>query len=214
MELEDEVESRVQAVTINFLDVHHRQTIFTIGQDINKNLSAQFLAQDLAFQTIPFTMTSPNPQSDPQTLTHITSLWSTLLPASPIYSFLLSDLAITHASKGLILARLTLSPTHLNSKSGLHGSVSATIIDAFGGLAIASTDLREKTGASVDLNVSYLGSAGLGDVIEIEGRAEKVGGSLAFTSVTIYKVKEGVRGDAIVMGRHTKFVRQPAARKE
>lgn len=159
-------------------------------------------------------MSAPTPQSDPQTQTHINSLWSTLLPASPIYSFLLSDLAITHASKGLILARLTLSPTHLNSKSGLHGSVSATIIDAFGGLAIASTDLREKTGASVDLNVSYLGSAGFGDVIEIEGRAEKVGGSLAFTSVTIYKVKEGVRGDAIVMGRHTKFVRQPAARKE
>lgn len=92
--------------------------------------------------------------------------------------------------------------------------MSATIIDAFGGLAIASTDLREKTGASVDLNVSYLGSAGLGDEIEIEGRAEKVGGSLAFTSVTLYKVKDGVRGDVIVMGRHTKFVRQPTVKKE
>jgi acyl-coenzyme A thioesterase 13 len=158
-------------------------------------------------------MSSPTPQSDPQTLTHITTLWSTLLPASPIYFHTLSTLRITHASLGLVLARLTISPVHLNSKSGLHGSVSATIIDAFGGLAIASTDLREKTGASVDLNVSYLGSAGAGDEIEIEGRAEKVGGSLAFTNVTLYKVKEGVRGDVIVIGRHTKFVRQPGVKK-
>lgn len=159
-------------------------------------------------------MSSPTPQSDPKILTHINNLWSTLLTTSPIYTFLLSTLSITHASPGLIHARLTLLPTHLNSKLGLHGAVSATIIDAFGGLAIASTDLREKTGASVDLNVSYLGSAGAGDEIEIEGRAEKVGGSLAFTTISLFTVKEGVRGDVIVMGRHTKFVRQPAARKK
>lgn len=62
--------------------------------------------------------------------------------------------------------------------------------------------------------MSYLGSAGAGDEIEIEGRAEKVGGSLAFTTISLFTVKEGVRGDVIVMGRHTKFVRQPAARKK
>ncbi|TID22301.1 thioesterase superfamily protein [Venturia nashicola] len=159
-------------------------------------------------------MSSPTLQSDSETFTHTTELWSKLLTASPIYSFVLRTIRITHASPGLVHARLTLSQEHLNSKAGLHGSVSATIIDAFGGLAIASTDLREKTGASVDLNVSYLGSAGQGDEIEIEGKAEKVGGSLAFTSVTLYKVKEGVRGDVIVMGRHTKFVRRPTVKKE
>ncbi|KAE9988509.1 hypothetical protein EG328_010548 [Venturia inaequalis] len=159
-------------------------------------------------------MSSPALQSDPETLTHITKLWSALFPASPIYNFILPSIRITHASPGLVHARLTLSKEHLNSKLGLHGAVSATIIDAFGGLAIASTDLREKTGASVDLNVSYLGSASQGDEIEIEGKAEKVGGSLAFTSVTLYKVKEEVRGSIIVMGRHTKFVRQPTVKKE
>ncbi|QDS78119.1 hypothetical protein FKW77_004310 [Venturia effusa] len=153
-------------------------------------------------------------QSNPDTLSHIEQLWSTLLPASPVYSFLLSGLRITHASPGLIHARLVLTKEHLNSKLGIHGSVSATIIDAFGGLAIASTDLREKTGASVDLNVSYLGSAGMGDEIEIEGKADKVGGSLAFTSVTLYKVKEGARDAVIVIGRHTKFVRQPTIKRE
>jgi acyl-coenzyme A thioesterase 13 len=156
---------------------------------------------------------SPIPQTDPTVLTHISSLWTTLLPASPIYTYLLSSLSITHATPGLVIARLTLSPTHLNSKGGLHGSVSATIVDCFGGLAIASHDLRSKTGASVDIHVSYLGTAGDGDEVEIEGRAEKVGGSLAFTNVNIFKVKgDGKRGVLVVAGRHTKFVRQPGGK--
>jgi acyl-coenzyme A thioesterase 13 len=153
------------------------------------------------------------PESNSDVLTHINQLWSTLLPASPIYTFLLSPLVITHASPGLVLARLPLTRTHLNSKSGLHGSVSATIVDAFGGLAIASHDLRSKTGASVDIHVSYLGSVGDGDVIEIEGKAEKVGGSLAFTTVSIWKTEGGMRGNLVVAGRHTKFVRQPGQGK-
>ncbi|KAF2421853.1 acyl-coenzyme A thioesteras-like protein 13 [Tothia fuscella] len=149
------------------------------------------------------------PSSDPQTLTHIRTLWSTLLPSSPIYSFLLTPLLITHASPSHLLCRLTLTPIHLNSKGGLHGSVSATIVDCIGGLAIACYDLRSKTGASVDINVSYLGTVGLADEVEIEGRAEKVGGSMAFTTVVVRKVLSGGEvGSIVVMGRHTKFVRQ------
>jgi acyl-coenzyme A thioesterase 13 len=149
------------------------------------------------------------PPSHPETFSYITTLWSSLVHASPIYTFLLSPLTITHATPSHVLCRLTLSPVHLNSKGGLHGSVSATIVDCIGGLAIATHDLRSKTGASVEINVSYLGVARLGDEIEIEGKAEKVGGSLAFTTVVIRKVVEGKAGEVVVMGRHTKFVRQP-----
>ena len=63
-----------------------------------------------------------------------------------------------------------------------------------GGLAIASHDLREKTGASVDIHVTYQSSAKEGDEVEIEGIAEKVGGSLAFTKVNIYRVEDDERG--------------------
>jgi len=78
-----------------------------------------------------------------------------------------------------------------------------------GGLAIASHDLREKTGASVDIHVTYQSSAKEGDEIEIEGIAEKVGGSLAFTKVNIYRVEDDERGRPVATGSHTKFVRVP-----
>jgi acyl-coenzyme A thioesterase 13 len=96
----------------------------------------------------------------------------------------------------------------LNSSGGLHGSVTATIIDWAGGLTIAAWDCRHNTGVSVDINVSYVNSAREGDEIEIEGLVEKVGGSLAFTAVKIFKVEEGKRGKLVATGRHTKFVRQ------
>ena len=78
-----------------------------------------------------------------------------------------------------------------------------------GGLAIASYDLREKTGASVDIHVTYQSSVKEGEEIEIEGIAEKVGGSLAFTKVNIFKVEGGQRGKPVATGTHTKFVRVP-----
>ncbi|KAK1727646.1 hypothetical protein CaCOL14_004982 [Colletotrichum acutatum] len=154
--------------------------------------------------------TGPSAQSDPATFAHIENYISTRCNASPIYAFLFNPgLKLTHASKGLIIARLPVTANHLNSSGSIHGSVSATIVDWAGGLAIAAWDLREATGVSVDINISYLSGAKLGDEIEIEGKIEKVGGSLAFTHVNIYKVNsaDGTRGATVANGRHTKFVR-------
>ncbi|KAJ9626315.1 hypothetical protein H2203_003947 [Taxawa tesnikishii (nom. ined.)] len=138
---------------------------------------------------------------------HIEKLVENKLPGSPIYAFLLSDVTVVSASKGHVLCRLALTKNHMNSKGGIHGAVSATIVDWMGGMAIASWDLREKTGVSVDIHVTYQSSAKDGDEIEIEGIAEKVGGSLAFTKVNIYKVEDGQRGRTVITGTHTKFVR-------
>lgn len=83
-------------------------------------------------------------------------------------------------------------------------------MDFIGGVAIAAYDCRDSTGVSTDIHVTYLSSAKTGDVIEIEGRAEKVGGSLAFTECVIRKVVPG-RGreewPVVAKGSHTKFVR-------
>lgn len=129
------------------------------------------------------------------------------LPYSPIYNFLLSTVEITHGSKGHCIARLPLTSNHMNSNQSLHGSVTATIVDWMGGMAISTFDLREKSGVSVDIHVTYQSGAKVGDEIEIEGIAEKVGGSLAFTKINIYKVEDGKRGRVVATGTHTKYVK-------
>jgi acyl-coenzyme A thioesterase 13 len=140
--------------------------------------------------------------------THIQSLVANNLPNSPIYNFLLSDVRIHSATKGCVKARLTLTKNHMNSGGGIHGSVSATIVDWAGGMAIATWDLRERTGVSVDIHVRYLSSAKVGEEIEIESTAEKVGGSIAFTKIVISKVVDGEVGPVVASGTHTKYVKQ------
>lgn len=138
---------------------------------------------------------------------HIEKLIAIKLPASPIYAFLLSDVRVVSATKGHVICRLALTKTHMNSGGGLHGSVSATIIDWMGGMAISSQTLKDSTGVSVDIHASYLSSVKDGDEIEIEGLADKVGASLAFTQINIFRVENGHRGRTVVSGTHTKFVR-------
>ncbi|QIW98754.1 hypothetical protein AMS68_004272 [Peltaster fructicola] len=138
---------------------------------------------------------------------HIEELVKIRIPANPIYKFLLSTVRITNATKGHVVARLVLTDVHMNSGHSIHGSVSATIIDWAGGMAISTWDLRVGTGVSVDIHATYQSGAKLGDEIEIEGVADKVGGSMGFTKVTIYKVEDGKRGRIVVAGSHTKFVK-------
>ncbi|KAF2972584.1 hypothetical protein GQX73_g924 [Xylaria multiplex] len=148
-----------------------------------------------------------NSGGDEEIRSHIEHLVRHNLPHSAIYYFLLSDVRIVFATKGTVKARLTLTRDHVNSGGGIHGAVSATITDWAGGMAIATWDLRAKTGVSVDIHVRYLSSAREGDEVEIEGTAERVGGSIAFTRVVISKVVDGVVGPVIASGTHTKFVK-------
>ncbi|OCL12653.1 Thioesterase/thiol ester dehydrase-isomerase [Glonium stellatum] len=141
------------------------------------------------------------------TLAHVERVWAENKPNSPIYNFLLSEISLTFASKGVVRARLQLTKNHVNSKGGLHGTVSACLIDWVGGLAIAAYDLREKTGVSTDIHITYISSAREGDWVEVEGKASKVGGTLAFTRATISKVVGEEPGPIVATGTHTKFVK-------
>ncbi|KAI1765027.1 thioesterase family protein [Hypoxylon sp. FL1150] len=156
--------------------------------------------------------TADPPQSDADSdaaiKAHIEDLVATQLPSSAIYNFLLSDVRIQSATKGAVTARLLLTRNHINSSGGIHGACSAAIVDWAGGMAVATWDLRRRTGVSVDIHVTYLSSAAEGDEIEIAAFADKVGGSLAFTRVVISKVVDGETGPVIASGTHTKFVKQ------
>lgn len=142
---------------------------------------------------------------------HVQSLITRLVAASPIYNFLLSSVRL-HATTqpGTVTTRLTLGPEHVNSRGGLHGAVSAAIVDFTTGLAIASWDLRPTTGASVDMHISYLSTAAVGDELEVVSTADRVGGALAFVTVRIAKVGEGGVTTVVTLGQHTKYVRGTA----
>lgn len=146
------------------------------------------------------------PPSDAETLSHVLSSFEHRTLKSPIYAFLLRPIKVIHASPGLFVARLVLEENHMNSGGSIHGAVGATIIDWAGGMAIASHDKRANTGVSVDINITYLCGAKVGETIEIEGKAERVGGNVAFTAVSIFKIESGRRGKTCILGRHTKFV--------
>ncbi|EFY90547.1 thioesterase family protein [Metarhizium acridum CQMa 102] len=135
------------------------------------------------------------------------ALTQSLLSKSPIYGLILSDIQLTAVAAGTVTLRLTLSATHLNSKGGLHGAVSATIVDFVTGLAICSHDLREKTGASVDMHLMFLSTAAAGDTVLTPSPAERVGGSLAFVSIAINKLEEDGSETPVTLARHSKYVR-------
>lgn len=141
--------------------------------------------------------------ADPEAaLQHVRAYWAKMLPSSPIYTFLLKDIEIVSSSRGNVIARLNVQSVHMNSKGTLHGTVSACIVDCFGGLVVASTG-RDKTGLSTDIHTTYVSTAKEGDILEIEAKASKVGATLAFTTVEIRK--EG--GSVIATGTHTKYVK-------
>ncbi|KAB8255880.1 HotDog domain-containing protein [Aspergillus pseudonomiae] len=139
-------------------------------------------------------------------LQQVRKSWERIRAASPIYAFLLNDIEIYDAEKGVFHSRIQVASHHLNSKGTLHGVFSACVTDWAGGLAIASCGL-DSTGVSTDIHVNYLSTATTGDWLEIEGRANKVGKSLAFTSITISKRAETGQTTIVAHGTHTKYIK-------
>ena len=138
-------------------------------------------------------------------LEYVRKSWESIKGNSPIYDFLLSEAEIVSATKGKARARLTLGKNHVNSRGTIHGAVTATIVDWGGGLAISTHGL-EKTGASVDIHCTYIGMAAVGETIEIEATANKVGRNMAFTTVRIYRLVDGQPGPMVATASHTKYI--------
>lgn len=155
----------------------------------------------------PNSTTATTPEID--LYAHVQKIWDNTRSKSAIYRILLSDAKLVSVTHGRVIARLQLAPEHLNSGQSLHGSVSATIVDWAGGLAIASTGL-ERTGVSTDIHVSYVSGARLGETIEIEAWVSKVGRSMGYTMVEIRKQGsggDGEKGAVVCTGSHTKFLK-------
>ena len=84
----------------------------------------------------------------------------------------------------------------------LHGGLSATIIDSISTLALTS-DQNFSYGVSVNMDISYIKAAKLGEEVLIEAKVLKRGKTLAFLDC---ELRNKATGDLLVKGSHTKFI--------
>ena len=153
-------------------------------------------------------MTEPDQPVASDALSHVQEVWDGMKDRSPIYKYLLDDIHILSAERsGSFNARLKVKEVHLNSKGSLHGVVSTCLTDWAGGLAIAATGLQ-KSGVSTDIHTTFVSTAKEGDVLEIQAKAAKVGGTLAFTTLEIEKIQPDGKRCVVATGSHTKYVKQ------
>ncbi|KAJ4861913.1 thioesterase superfamily domain-containing protein [Trichoderma breve] len=117
----------------------------------------------------------------------------------------LSPFNFTKAVMRSFMAESGLEPRLLQNRNRLqtiHGGTIASLVDLGGSLAVASTG-RFATGVSTDLNVTYLSPGGRpGDILKGTAICEKIGKTLAYTTVQFYNSK----GQLAARGSHTKFV--------
>jgi len=115
---------------------------------------------------------------------------------------ILQLLQVTAAKPGVVNFELDIKKEHTNRLGIIHGGTLASMVDLGGSLAVASRGLFA-TGVSTDLNVTYLSSGGkIGDRIMAEVTCDKIGKTIAFTSIKFFNRKN----ELIARGSHTKYV--------
>uniref|UniRef100_UPI00398ED2D5 acyl-coenzyme A thioesterase 13 isoform X2 n=1 Tax=Pristiophorus japonicus TaxID=55135 RepID=UPI00398ED2D5 len=114
----------------------------------------------------------------------------------------LSKMTVVSASPGKIVCEMQVEEEHVNRGNTLHGGLIATLIDVVSTTALLNTE-RALPGVSVDMNVTYMNAAKLGEDIIITAQVLKEGKSLAFTTVDL---TNKVTGKLLAQGRHTKHL--------
>jgi uncharacterized protein (TIGR00369 family) len=114
-------------------------------------------------------------------------------------------------SEGYVRMALTLEEKHTNPNGVMHGGVATSLMDEVLGAVIASVRgldaMAAAPHATVDMNVSFLAGPRVGDEIIVEGRALKVGRSVAFGEAEVRR--RGARDDLIAKGRFTFVIQAP-----
>jgi acyl-coenzyme A thioesterase 13 len=102
---------------------------------------------------------------------------------------------------GKVRCELTVEEEHSNSDGTLHTGFSATMVDVISTMAI-ETATYGRPGGSIDLNVTCLEAARVGEHLVIDSECLKVGKSLATAVVDV----RNQNGTLIWQGRQTKHL--------
>ncbi|CAH1731641.1 acyl-coenzyme A thioesterase 13-like isoform X2 [Aphis gossypii] len=122
----------------------------------------------------------------------------------------LEKVDLISAGNGQLIAEMVIEKQHTNAFGTLHGGFTASALDILSSMAllthprvVENIDSVPNRGVSVDIHVSYLNSAKIGDRIVIDSETIKLGKNLAFLKVTFFRKDDNV---ILAQGTHTKFV--------
>ncbi|KAM9100136.1 acyl-coenzyme A thioesterase 13 isoform X1 [Sarcophilus harrisii] len=109
---------------------------------------------------------------------------------------------ILSTSPGKVVCEMKVEEQHTNRMGTLHGGLTATLVDVVSTVALMNTE-SGKPGVSVDMNITYLSPAKIGEEILIAAHILKQGKTLAFASVDL---TNKTTGKLVAQGRHTKHL--------
>lgn len=126
------------------------------------------------------------------------------------YDRIFEKVNITSAGNGQCVAEMVVEKQHTNGYGTLHGGFTATAVDVLSSIAVLThpkvvedIDSAPNSGVSIDIHVTYLNSAKIGDQIVINAETVKLGRNLAFLKVILFRKDDNV---ILAQGSHTKFV--------
>ncbi|XP_004693379.1 PREDICTED: acyl-coenzyme A thioesterase 13 [Condylura cristata] len=114
----------------------------------------------------------------------------------------LEKVTVVSADPGKVICELKVEEEHANKLGTLHGGLTATLVDNISTLALLCTE-RGAPGVSVDMNITYMSPANIGEVVVITAQVLKQGKRLGFASVDL---TNKATGKLVAQGRHTKHL--------
>lgn len=124
------------------------------------------------------------------------------MPSRFLEAFVSYGIKVDLVEPGRILYSFQVPPRLVNAGNFLHGGATATLVDILGS-AVIHTVGAPFTGVSVEINVSYLDAAFVGEEIEVEAKVLRVGKTIGVVSVELRKKETG---KIVARGRHTKYL--------
>ncbi|XP_051526863.1 acyl-coenzyme A thioesterase 13-like [Myxocyprinus asiaticus] len=121
---------------------------------------------------------------------------------SPGFDRVLKKVEIVSATPGRVVCEMKVEEEHTNRGGTLHGGLTATLVDVISTTAIMYSE-RGAPGVSVDMNITYMNAAKIGEDILITAQVLKQGRTLAFATVDLTNKENG---KLIAQGRHTKHL--------
>jgi uncharacterized protein (TIGR00369 family) len=112
--------------------------------------------------------------------------------------------------EGYVRMGLKVDDRHANANGVMHGGVATSLMDEVTGAVIASVRgmdaMWAAPHATVEMSVSFMGGVWPGDDLVFEGRATRVGRTVAFSEVTAHR-----RGEEkpVATGKFTYVIQAP-----